>query len=258
VINPNQIIRRADHDEVDSSTVERDYVLTHVLCAIALDAEAPRMVFKGGTALRLCFFDDYRYSADLDFSLLDGLTPPVAREAVERALASVRETIGLLQLELDRNTPPRIVYTGPLGGERSIKLDLADDELVVEHDEAEVLVRYPDQPEGLSKRTYTLDEIGAEKLRCLIQRQQCRDLFDLHALFEDKDIQPSEIWPTFERKARHRRIDPEIFPERFEARMKAYSRLWDTEMEQHVAGEPPPFNAVERAVRRYLRPWLMR
>ena len=30
------------------------------------------LVFKGGTALRLCYFEDYRYSADLDFSVVEG------------------------------------------------------------------------------------------------------------------------------------------------------------------------------------------
>ena len=49
-------------------------MLTHVLAAIASTPDAHRMIFKGGTALRLCSFEDYRSSADLDFSLVDGMT----------------------------------------------------------------------------------------------------------------------------------------------------------------------------------------
>jgi predicted nucleotidyltransferase component of viral defense system len=44
-----------------------------------------RLVFKGGTLLRLCYFEDYRYSADLDFSAIDGL---LASDAVEVVAAA--------------------------------------------------------------------------------------------------------------------------------------------------------------------------
>lgn len=69
MITRQRIIGRADEDGVPASTVERDYVLTHCLVAVSRLPEAASLVFKGGTALRICYFDDYRYSADLDFSL---------------------------------------------------------------------------------------------------------------------------------------------------------------------------------------------
>lgn|GEM_PF-4156954 len=72
MIDRNQIIKQADDDGVPAATVERDYVLNHALAAIANCEQAQQIVFKGGTALRLCYFDDYRYSADLDFSLIGG------------------------------------------------------------------------------------------------------------------------------------------------------------------------------------------
>lgn len=73
MIHPNLITRKADEDEMTAQTVERDYVLAHVLTAIAERDREAQFVFKGGTSLRLCHFDDYRYSADLDFSLVNGL-----------------------------------------------------------------------------------------------------------------------------------------------------------------------------------------
>ena len=39
----------ADAHEVDAKTVERDYVLTHVVTAIAQQAAEHGLVFKGGT-----------------------------------------------------------------------------------------------------------------------------------------------------------------------------------------------------------------
>ena len=55
-------------DDVPARTVERDYVLAHIIAGLAVVERNAILVFKGGTALRLCHFNDYRYSADLDFS----------------------------------------------------------------------------------------------------------------------------------------------------------------------------------------------
>jgi uncharacterized protein len=72
VIHQNLIKRRADEDSLSAPAVERDYVLAHVLTAISEHDRKAQLVFKGGTALRLCHFEDYCYSADLDFSLTGG------------------------------------------------------------------------------------------------------------------------------------------------------------------------------------------
>jgi predicted nucleotidyltransferase component of viral defense system len=75
VIHQNVIKRRADEDGLSASAVERDYVLAHSLSAISERDREQQLVFKGGTALRLCHFEDYRYSADLDFSLTGQVDP---------------------------------------------------------------------------------------------------------------------------------------------------------------------------------------
>lgn len=68
--NRAQITQQAARDGVPAPTVERDYVLAHIIAGLAALDIDHGLVFKGGTALRLCYFDDYRYSADLDFSLI--------------------------------------------------------------------------------------------------------------------------------------------------------------------------------------------
>jgi uncharacterized protein len=257
VIDRNQIIRRADADSVPAPTVERDYILSHVLAAVANCDQAERIVFKGGTALRLCFFEEYRYSADLDFSLIGGLDRPGALQAVAMALAACRRALGLPQLSLTDATPPRIEYMGPLGRSRTLKLDLADDELVENVTHRTVLRRYSDQEEG-DCLAYTLEETAAEKLRCVIQRLQCRDLYDIHELFVVRGLDPTFIWPLFKRKARHRQLDPSLLPTRFEERLPQYEARWTNELSDHVAGDPPRFEKLLRAVRRALRDSLHR
>jgi predicted nucleotidyltransferase component of viral defense system len=249
VIHQNVIKRRADEDGLSAPTVERDYVLAHCLTAItALDGEE-RLVFKGGTSLRLCHFEDYRYSADLDFSLTGGLDADNATRLIAEALVDCRERIGLPQLELDGRSPPRIGYVGPLGAKpRFVKLDLALDELVEETAVLPIRRRYEDQKDGLCC-VYALEEIAAEKLRCVMQRVQCRDLYELLVVNE---VDAEATWPLFERKARHRDRDPTRFAESFADRIPRWQQRWDGEMIEYTAA-PPGFDRVLRAVRRELR-----
>ena len=62
------LITRQARDGVPEPTVERDDVLAHIIAAFGALDDNHGLVFKRGTARRLCFFEDYRDSAHLDFS----------------------------------------------------------------------------------------------------------------------------------------------------------------------------------------------
>lgn len=48
--------------------LERDYLLSWILAGITqVEALQNSLVFKGGTALKKCYFGDYRFSEDLGF-----------------------------------------------------------------------------------------------------------------------------------------------------------------------------------------------
>ncbi len=252
MIHQNLIKRRADEDGLSAPAVERDYVLAHALAAISEHDRQARVVFKGGTALRLCHLEDYRYSADLDFSLIGGLDVESALGLVADALADRRERLGFPLLGLGGSTPPRIEYIGPLGAKpRALKLDLTSDELVENTATLPIRRRYGDQEECRC-RVYTLEEIAAEKLRCVMQRLQCRDLYDLHELLGTCRVDAKAIWPLFERKARHRDRDPDRFGDYFTDREARWKERWDKELAEYVIS-PPHFDSVLRAVRRELR-----
>ena len=83
------ITKRANEERLPAHTIEPDYVLAH-LCADIGAIGDPRLVFKGGTLLRLCLLPDYRYSADLDFSAVDGLSAVDAVDIVDAAVERCR------------------------------------------------------------------------------------------------------------------------------------------------------------------------
>jgi uncharacterized protein len=56
---------------IPESVLERDYCLAWFLSVLAQTDVHRRLAFKGGTALKRCYFGDYRFSEDLDFTLLE-------------------------------------------------------------------------------------------------------------------------------------------------------------------------------------------
>ncbi len=167
--------------------VEKDYVLGWVLGAI-FSHPTLRMdwLFKGGTCLKKCYFETYRFSEDLDFTLRnhDHLNQEFLQAAFAEAADWIYEQSGI---ELPRDTvlfdiyenprgkisvQGRLGYRGPLqrrGSTPRIKLDLTDDErIVLEPVWREVHHPYQDRPEeGIQARCYCYEELFAEKIRAL-------------------------------------------------------------------------------------------
>lgn len=57
---------------LDQNVIEKDYILGWLLAGIANhDALSSTWVFKGGTCLRKCYYETYRFSEDLDFTIID-------------------------------------------------------------------------------------------------------------------------------------------------------------------------------------------
>src|SRR5215469_1976667 len=58
---------------LDQGVIEKDYLLGWLLAGIAQhEALARTWVFKGGTCLRKCYYETFRFSEDLDFTIVGG------------------------------------------------------------------------------------------------------------------------------------------------------------------------------------------
>ena len=86
----------------------------------------------------------------------------------------------------------------------------------------------------------------------MIQRVQCRDLYDIFRLVEDTHVSLVDVRPLFERKATAKGLDPSTFAGRLEDRLPRYKDRWHNEMSDHLR-EPPRIDDVIRVVRRHLR-----
>ncbi len=67
VIAKQELMRLRGEWQLDVGVIEKDYVLGWVLAAISAEsALADTWIFKGGTCLRKCYYETYRFSEDLE------------------------------------------------------------------------------------------------------------------------------------------------------------------------------------------------
>ena len=69
---------------IPEAVLERDYCLSWFLVGLSRSPLHGQLAFKGGTALKKCYFGDYRFSEDLDFTL----TTETSWEELEQGLTA--------------------------------------------------------------------------------------------------------------------------------------------------------------------------
>lgn len=212
MIDRLEILETATRMSLGPQVVEKDYVLGWVLAGIYAHEElTPKWVFKGGTCLKKCFFETYRFSEDLDFTLTDAahLDHAFLQRIFTEVVEWVYEYSGIEmpanQQVFDIYTNPRgsvscqgkLSYRGPVsprsGGWPRIKLDLtADERLVLPPVRATVFHPYSDEPQGgIRALAYAYEEVFGEKVRALAERTRPRDLYDVINLFRNDSARPT-------------------------------------------------------------------
>lgn len=171
MIKPGEIQNKAREVGVRDQQIEKDYILSWVLQGISQHGNlAKSIVFKGGTVLKKVYFEDYRFSEDLDFTLLDDT---ISNEQIFEWFAVVFEYI-----EEEANIPLEIItdnehedgginfyisYIGPLGGQgnnKKVKIDISRSEkLAFDTVKRDVIISYSDQ-EGHQLLSYSLEEVS--------------------------------------------------------------------------------------------------
>ena len=187
--------------------LERDYLLSWILAGInQVDALRDKLVFKGGTALKKCYFGDYRFSEDLDFTAVGSVPTGAAMDSAIRDACA-----GAVNL-LDPYAPVEIVYERhverdphPAGQEAfdirarfpwhrrpqtNVMVETAMDEKVLKPTVRRPVLHDYGEPLEVQVSVYSLEEIVAEKLRAILQhlralerrgwvRSRARDYYDL-------------------------------------------------------------------------------
>lgn len=263
MIRPGEIQKKANRLGVRDPQIEKDYILSWILQGIAQHEQlSETIVFKGGTLLKKVYFEDYRFSEDLDFTLLN--TDISNDQLFEWFTESFEYALDRANLQLkimDNNEHADgginfyISYGGPLGGvgvHKKVKVDISKSERLQFKPVCKaVFISYSDQ-EAHKLLCYPLEEVLIEKMRSVMQRMQPRDFYDIWYLLEQHGMDLSDYVVEFRTKCDNKGIDPSGFHLKFEQRLPQYRGRWETSMADQIQNLPA-FEKVERAVRRQLR-----
>lgn len=201
MITKAEILNLAKYYSLQPTTIQKDYVIGWLLKAISDHPQLSQWVFKGGTCLKKCYFETYRFSEDLDFTIpLDqSISNDLIEAYLEQVTAWIEDNSGLTfprqDWKINKYTNPRgntsfqvkISFDGPLlsSSKKSLprlKFDLTQDEIIVNTPELRnVHHGFSDEfnpsPQILC---YTINEFLAEKSRALFERNgRARDVYDI-------------------------------------------------------------------------------
>ncbi len=263
MIKPGEIQQKARAVGVRDQQIEKDYILSWILKGIAQHEQLSKViVFKGGTVLKKVYFEDYRFSEDLDFTLINN------EISNEQIFEWFRETFDYIKEEA--NIPLEIIdnnehedgginfyisYIGPIGGQgnnKRVKIDISRSEpLVFEPVMKDVFIDYTDMEEH-QLLCYPLEEVLVEKMRSVMQRMQARDFNDIWYLLEQHGMDFDFYLNEFETKCKSKELNHTDFPKKLAERLQQYKGRWQSSMSEQTK-DLPDFDQVEREVQRHLK-----
>ena len=184
MIDKREVMEFSREFGLNANVVEKDYVIGWVLAGISGHPKlSSSLVFKGGTCLKKCYFETYRFSEDLDFTVTN--SDQMNEEFLVNAFKGISDWLyDATGIEIPKNrirfevyenprgrisAEGRIGYRGPMqrrGEPAGIKLDLTIDEVLVSDAAVrEVHHPYSDRPaEGMHIQCYSFEELFAEKI----------------------------------------------------------------------------------------------
>lgn len=262
MIKPKELSAAAAKYKLKDTQVEKDYVLSWILYGISKNELLFKsLVFKGGTVLKKIYFEDYRFSEDLDFTLVDEkITNQELLTEFEKVYAFVKQeaNISLKFKEHDEHESGSLVfyvnYVGPLQANidsRDIKIDITRGEILeFEIETKPLIITYSDlPPDSFVLRCYSLPEVLVEKMAALMGRTEPRDIYDFWYLTEQDGLKPKDYRGEFERKATNKKHDPAKLEEKVLAKEKNFKKDWERKLENQM-DELPKFDDVFRESKR--------
>ncbi|NJO00295.1 MAG: nucleotidyl transferase AbiEii/AbiGii toxin family protein [Bacteroidia bacterium] len=264
MIKPREIQFKAQKAKVRDQQIEKDYILSWILQGVAHHEHLIKIIaFKGGTLLKKVYFKDYRFSEDLDFTLLnDVISNKQIFEWFKEIFEYVKEEANIPLNIINDNEHKDgsinfyISYIGPLGGQdKKVKIDISKSEkLVFEVITKDVIISYTDQ-ESHQLLCYPLEEVLVEKLRSVMQRMQPRDFYDIWYLSKIHKMNLDFYSNEFKIKCENKQIDPSEFREKLNKRLPEYKKRWGESMMAQIH-DLPDFDQVERELMRNLKKYV--
>jgi predicted nucleotidyltransferase component of viral defense system len=265
----NRLFKEAGGRRIPENVLERDYCIAWFLVGLSRVPLRNKVVFKGGTALRRCHFAEYRFSEDLDFSLLQSISFEELKQELEPLFEEVKQASNI-KFSYSRNDSVShqnsytfyLAYEGPLPAtstRKEIKVDVTIKERIFYAPEECIVLKsckeYTDLPDAVTILVYSLDEIATEKTVALLDRARTepRDLYDLWYLIEEsRSIMLSDCLEAIKAKLAHRNKQLSDVQREFNNKEARLKKIWESRLSPQMSSLPE-FDHVYRAVKRAFR-----
>lgn len=197
-----------------------------------------KFIFKGGTALYK-IYSLPRFSEDLDFSILED----ISLEEAEKIIKEIVKNNNHLKIKSAKKTKDslliKISFTGILTRYNTLRVDINfNNKLIRGFDVKNYISDYIDI-NPFSLRVLKIEEIIAEKIHALLNRDKARDLYDLFFLLRianfDKDLAEEKL------KIFGMKLNKKIL----EKNISNLESIWKKELKAFVLNELPDFNVVK-------------
>jgi len=254
--------------------IERDYALSWILAGVSTSEKLRNsLIFKGGTALKKCYFGDYRFSEDLDFTATkDAPSQDALEEQVHHICSSAADLSG--EFSPIEFAAERYIEKMPHPGSQEafsirgkfpwhrqfmvrVMIEVTFDEPVKREPVRKKIIHGYGETISHEVLVYSLEEIIAEKLRAILQhlrkleergwsRSRARDYYDIWRImnYYQAELHLETIPGLFLEKCKVRDISfqgPQVF---FEGVMLDYiEKTWEQWLGPLVP-KLPPFEQV--------------
>jgi predicted nucleotidyltransferase component of viral defense system len=272
MILQNEILKISEQEGVPPDTIDKNYVLGHFLAGLFRQEWAQQnLMFKGGTCLKKCYFKDYRFSEDLDFTLVNpGFE--VTDKLIRTVCQSITDATGILLVPekimpiiSENRTCGCKIFVAFWGANHKrnqipptpkrwltkIKIEIVSFEKVLDMpDYRELLDDFSDSNlfAGLKIPCYSISEIIAEKFRALLQRSYSapRDYYDLWNILCTMPVEEEKAILFFKEKRIFKGLVWSGYEDFFnESRLKSMRREWNNSLSGHIKdGELPDVETV--------------
>ncbi len=222
MITRDEIEVKGQEFDIHTSNVQRDYVFGWLLAGIYSSPLRDSLILKGGNCLRKAYFQNTRFSSDLDFSVTSNMSEEFLNVELNRVCDFVQEHSGVTfykernKVEEKSNSDnERKIYEARLyfqdfyGNPHTITISIRLDVTLFDRIYLPVQRRFLIHPYSdadtckVELVCHKLEELLAAKLKCLLQRRHSFDLYDyVYSIFINRDIEVnrSEILTAFLKK----------------------------------------------------------
>lgn len=240
MVTKDDIVRIAKEKKLPLGTIEKDFVLDFLLKKIYESDMKGNLIFKGGTALHKLHLHK-RISIDLDFTEITPVSAAKIRPIIEG-----KEINGQIKdvNETENSTRILLSYYSLLEYKNSVIFDISRRENPILKLVKKKLVSPFFKPVDIL--TFQLEELIAEKIRALVQRNKPRDYLDIYYALGKKNFDFKKSIKLAEQKLKI--VNDEFDIERIFNRIDIIKSLWEHDL-AGIIPNIPDFNKIIRKIK---------